>query len=61
MRARIDEVNCIGCGLCPQISESVFQMSGDVAEVIQDPVTESEEDNVREAAESCPTEAIIID
>lgn len=60
MRVEINEPECIGCGLCPQISEEVFRMSGGLAEVIIEDVPESEENSVQEAADSCPTEAIIV-
>ena len=61
MKLEINESNCIGCGLCPQIAEGFFRMEGDVAEVIQSTVPEEDEEKVREAADSCPTDAIIID
>ncbi len=61
MRVEIDEVACIGCGLCPQIAPGVFQMEGEIAEVIVNAVPEDEEEEVQQAAESCPTEAILTD
>lgn len=62
MRARIDVDLCDGCGVCEQVAEEVFELNDDgVAEVILDPVPPEHEDAVREAAESCPTEAIILE
>ncbi len=62
MRVRIDESQCIACGLCSELCPDAFAQRDDgIAEVI---AGESELDKipcVREAAESCPTEAIIIE
>ncbi|NLB35060.1 MAG: ferredoxin [Elusimicrobia bacterium] len=58
MKVRINDAECIGCGLCPQISAEVFRMTGGIAEVINEEVAEADEENVREAVECCPTEAI---
>ena len=62
MKAAIDRDACIGCELCATICSDVFEMDDeDIAKVIADPVPEENEDDVQEAAESCPTEAILIE
>ena len=61
MRATVDEDLCTGCGLCVDTCEDVFEMDGDVAKVIADPVPADAEDSCRDAAESCPVEAIQIE
>ncbi len=61
MRAIVDPDTCIGCELCPSICPEVFEMEGNVAITIKDPVPPDVEDTAREAAESCPTEAIKIE
>jgi ferredoxin len=61
MRARVDEDACVGDGTCAEICPEVFEMEGDLAVVIKDRVPEELEDRVREAADGCPVEAIIID
>lgn len=61
MKTRIDADLCTGCGLCPDIAPEVFELNGEVAEVIANPVPAGAEDKAREAAESCPVEAIIIE
>ena len=61
MKGRIIKDECIACGVCADIAPEVFEMSEDVALVNIDEVPESEQDAVREAAESCPTEAIVIE
>lgn len=60
MRAKIDKETCAGCGLCVQICPAVFEMDDDKAITGEDPVSETEADNIKDAAESCPTEAILI-
>jgi len=52
----------MGCGVCESICPEVFQMGEDnIAKVLQDPVPESLEDTAREAAQSCPEEAIRVE
>lgn len=65
MKVRVDEDKCIGCGTCESISETNFKLkeqdTGEMkAEVIKQP-NSSEEDLCKQAAESCPTDAIIIE
>jgi len=60
MKVKIDADACIGCELCTQISPEIFEMDGDIASVMQPEVPEAEVDGVNEAADSCPTDAIII-
>ena len=47
---------CIGCGACESICEAVFSVE-DVAIVNKSGIT-GNEDNVKEAADSCPVSAI---
>ena len=60
MKAKIDASLCTGCGLCADIAPEVFELTGEVAEVIADPVPAAAEAKTKEAAESCPVEAIIL-
>ena len=58
MKAIVDET-CIGCGLCPQICPEVFELNDDgLAFVKIDPVPPEVEGKAREAADSCPVDAI---
>lgn len=61
MKAIVDEETCIGCGLCEQVCPAVFQMEGNLAKVKADPVPADQQDNCREAADSCPVDAISIE
>jgi ferredoxin len=61
MIAAVDQDTCVGCGLCAETCEAVFEMADNVARVIADQVPEEFEEDCREAAESCPVEAITIE
>ncbi len=61
MKAKVDPNTCIGCELCPTICPDVFRMGDDgVAHTIVEMVPGESEDSAREAAESCPVDAISI-
>ena len=52
--------DCTGCGLCETTCPEVFELN-DVASVKADADLNANEDTVKEAAEECPVEAIIIE
>ena len=59
MKVIVDQDTCTGCGLCIDICPSVFDWNDEgLADVIVDEVPEEDEDDVREAMESCPSESI---
>mgnify|MGYP000881676715 FL=1 len=60
MRAIVDEETCIGCEACVGICPEVFEMQGDVAVATVNPVPDEVADSCREAADSCPVDAIAI-
>ena len=53
--------DCTACGLCVDTCPEVFEMDDEKAKVIADPVPEALEDQVKQAAEECPVEAIIVE
>lgn len=57
MKFSISKEECIGCGSCEAVCPEVFKMKEDKAEL---KVKESDKQNAKEAAESCPTNAIKI-
>jgi ferredoxin len=62
MKAIVDRETCIGCGLCVQICETVFELNGDSIAVVKvNPVPAKSEATCKEAAESCPTTAIKVE
>jgi ferredoxin len=52
--------DCTGCGVCETIAPDVFVVEDDNATVNADEI-EGNEDEIREAAEECPDEAIKIE
>jgi len=61
MKAIVDKETCIGCGLCEATCPEVFVMEENVAVVKADPVPPGAEASCREAAESCPVQAITVE
>ena len=61
MKVSIND-GCISCGLCVELCPEVFDMPDDgKAFPIVDVVPEYQIDCAREAADSCPTESIILE
>ena len=60
MKTKVTE-DCIACGECVDICPEVFQMGEEYAEVQVDTVPSDSEENVKEAAEACPVDAIIVE
>jgi ferredoxin len=61
MKVKVDPDLCTGDEICVQMCPEVFEMEDDKAVVLQEEVPKELQDSVREAAESCPSEAIIIE
>lgn len=63
MKVRIDEEVCIACGICSQTCPDAFKARDEdnIAIIIATPDQLDEIECVQEAAESCPTGAIIIE
>lgn len=60
MKAKVNKDLCIGCGACTTIAPDVFEIDDDgLAKTIKEEI-EEEKDEVIDASESCPTEAIEI-
>ena len=60
MKVSIND-ECTGCELCVDTCPEIFEMSGDVAVAKLSNVPEDKEDDVRDAADSCPVEAIEVE
>jgi len=61
MKVKIDDNLCTGCGLCVDNCPEVFEMGDAVAKVLVDKVPAELEEKAREAAETCPVDAITVD
>ncbi len=61
MRPEVDHTLCIGDGICADICPEVFELRDDnLAYVINESPSTDLADKVQEAADACPTSAIII-
>jgi len=61
MKAKVDKDACTACELCVDTCPDVFEMAEDTAVVKVPVIPADQEECAKEAAESCPTEAIIIE
>ncbi|MBN1756569.1 ferredoxin [bacterium] len=61
MRVKVDEDLCISCGVCIEICPDVFEETDEGKTVAAHPENCETSECCEEAAESCPTEAIIIE
>jgi ferredoxin len=61
MKVTVDAELCTGCGLCEDTCPAVFEMGDDEVAVVKvNEVPDESADDCRQAAEDCPTEAIVI-
>jgi len=61
MKTVVDPDLCTGCELCVDTCPDVFEMEDDIAVVKVDQVPDGLEDDVREAVDACPAEAISVE
>ena len=55
----LDESRCTGLGLCEAYAEHVFEIQDDGSlALLTDEIADGDLDAVRQACESCPTEAL---
>jgi ferredoxin len=60
MKASVTE-DCIACGRCVEICPEVFEMGDELAETKMNPIPEEHREATWEAADECPTNAIVIE
>lgn len=57
-KVEVDKNKCIGCGACTAIAPDVFEFDDDgLAKAVNNNIN----DDVKTAAEGCPTEAITVE
>ncbi len=61
MKVRVDEEACVGDETCVEICPEIFEMQGNVATAKMDEVPEELEGACKNAAKSCPVDAILIE
>ena len=60
MKANVNESSCTGCGICADTCPEVFEVDDGLARTLVADVPVEAASACREAAESCPVEAITI-
>lgn len=59
MKVNVDKDKCFGCGACQAMVPEVFDIDDDgLAYVIVKDVPKDKEDDVKDAVNNCPAEAI---
>ncbi|UOQ49161.1 ferredoxin [Gracilibacillus caseinilyticus] len=65
--AKVDVDTCIGCGNCEGIAPDIFDLDEEGLAYIKlddnqgvTPIPEDQEEDLREAAEECPTSSIVL-
>ena len=62
MKAKVIRANCIGCGACQAIAPNVFEIDDEgLSKVINPEVKADDEEDFKDAMDSCPTAAIVED
>ncbi len=61
MKVRVDEEACVGDETCVEICPEIFEMQGNVATAKMEEVPEELEGACKNAAKSCPVDAILIE
>jgi ferredoxin len=61
MKTRVNPELCTGDEICTQVCPEIFEMQGDKAAAKIEEVPENLKDCAKESADSCPSEAILIE
>jgi ferredoxin len=60
MKVKVDQELCTGDAICVDLCPEVFELDGDKAKVLVNPVPEDLRDACQDAADSCPESCIYI-
>lgn len=62
MKVKVNKDACIGCGACAAICDKVFEINDEGLSVVKnEEVKKEDEQATKDAAESCPTGAIVVE
>lgn len=62
MKVKVNQESCIGCGACVAICDKYFEINDEgLSQAINENVKEDEQQEVRDAADACPTAAIEVE
>lgn len=62
MTVKVNRDACIGCGACAAICDSVFEIDDEgISTVVDETVSEENQEKVQDAVDSCPTGAIEVE
>ena len=62
MKVKVNQDACIGCGACAAICDNVFEINDDgLSQAKVEKVEEQNSQDVRDAADACPTGAIEVE
>lgn len=62
MKVKVNQDSCIGCGACAAICDKVFEINDDgLSQAMVEKVEDTESQDVRDAADACPTGAIEVE
>lgn len=60
MKAVIDKETCIGCGLCVQVAQDIYEMQGDKAVTLVEEISGDKAEQAQNGADQCPVSAITV-
>lgn len=61
MKAKVNQDNCIGCGVCEQLCPTIFRINENGVSEVYAKITQEDESNVETASTSCPVSVIEIE
>ena len=62
MKVKVNRDSCIGCGACAAICDDVFEIDDEgLSTVKKEEVDDDKQQEVQDAADSCPTGAIEVE